>query len=90
MGVAGFEESEESCLAAVADAFMRFGESACSVEGVAFASSIAQGFVLDASSDLIEAMVSEAHHVERVGDLAGVGPGRRQRDSRLTSPTLPS
>ena len=74
MGVAGFEESEESCLAAVADAFMRFGEqSARSVEGVAFASSIAQGFVLDASSDLIEAMVSEAHHVERVGDLAGGG-----------------
>ena len=89
MGVAGFEESEESCLAAVADAFMRVGESACSVEGIAFASSMAQGFVLDASSDLIEAMVSEAHHVERVGGR-GAAPGRRQRDRRLTSPTLPS
>ena len=74
MRITSIEQSQEACLAAVADTFVGGGEEAAyPIEGVTLASSVAQSLVGDSASYLVETLVREADDVERVSYLPGVG-----------------
>ncbi len=73
VGVTSIEETAQAGLTAVADLLMSGGEEAAyAVERVTFASSMAEGFVVDPASYSVETLVGEAYDVERIPYLEGV------------------
>ena len=58
VGVTGVEETTQPCAASVADTFgSSLEETPRSIQWVAFAASVSEGFVLDPCADFVEALV---------------------------------
>ena len=75
-GIAGGEQAPQLRIRGVAEAFVRGDQQPPDpIEGVVFAAAVAQGVVLGSAADLVDAVVREADHVERIGDLADMGQG---------------
>ena len=70
VGVAGLEQAEQLGAALVLEAFIGLGQKpAGPVEGVGLAAPMPESLVLDPTAALVETLVGQAHHMERIGDL---------------------
>ena len=77
VGVPGRQEALEAFPAGGVEAFLGQGQQlADPIQGVVFAAPVAYGFVLDSAADLVEAVVGQPDHMERIRDLRRVGDGR--------------
>jgi site-specific DNA-cytosine methylase len=73
-GVAGCEQAAEFGVGAPVEAFVRGEQQPPDpIQGVVFAAAVAEGVVLDSAADLVDAVVGEADHMERIRDLPGAG-----------------
>src|SRR5690606_19917042 len=82
LGVARLEQPHELLPTAIVEAFVSSGEEpAGPVERVVLAAPMTEGLVLDPSTDLVETLVRELAHMERIRDLGGVGEHRVERQT---------
>ncbi len=76
-GIAGAQQAEELGATGLAEPLISSSEqSPDPIQRIVLAASVAEGLVLDPAAALVQLGVREADHVERVGDLGGVGQHR--------------
>ena len=70
--VTGAKQAEQLPPALVVEALVGLGEQpATAIERVGLAAPVAEGLVLHPPPALVELVVGELHHMERIGDLGG-------------------